>query len=162
MASYTSVIAPLVVSYGMQVPIDDADDNVNSASEESAQNEQCASRHELTMSEFLAKMVRIVTEDESEDEENYAPLPLKFDADSLAHSPSAVMPSTCYVPVLCMAKDEDLPVLMSSLMYQRHVWGINEPLIGVAFSKYETVITLHVGWLDEHVHPGDALVSIAC
>ena len=113
------------------------------------------------MSQFLAGLNRPPTEEEEEEEEEeiYTPLPLEFDIDFLAHSPSAAIPSTCHIPVLCMAEYEELPVLMSSLLYQRRVWRISEPLVGVAFLKYATAITLHIGWLDEDTCPGDALVS---
>ncbi|KAI5995809.1 hypothetical protein F5J12DRAFT_785577 [Pisolithus orientalis] len=43
-----------------------------------------------------------------------------FEAHFLAYPPSAPLPSTCHIPVLCMATEKYLPVVMTSLLYQRH------------------------------------------
>ncbi|KIO14435.1 hypothetical protein M404DRAFT_5804 [Pisolithus tinctorius Marx 270] len=72
-----------------------------------------------------------------------------FEAHFLAYPPSAPLPSTCHIPVLCMATEKYLPVVMASLLYQRRVLHIGDPLIGIAFSKYDTIIRLYVGRLDD-------------
>ncbi|KAF8139653.1 hypothetical protein EV363DRAFT_1444121 [Boletus edulis] len=70
-----------------------------------------------------------------------------------------LQPSTCHIPVLCMADEEQLSVLMSSLLYQRRVWRISDPLIGLEFSKYDTMIRLFVGWLEEDPSSDRVLVN---
>ena len=111
-----------------------------------------------TMSEFLDACERPETPGEVEEEQEEGVLPPRFEAYFLTCPPSAIPPSTCQIPVLCMADEEQLPVLMSSLLYQRRVWHIADPLIGVEFSKYDTTIKLFVGWLDGDVSSGRVLV----
>jgi hypothetical protein len=52
------------------------------------------------------------------------------------------------VPLLCVADEENIISLLSSVLYQRHVWGINEPVVGVVFSRTGTVGRVVLGWLD--------------
>ena len=119
---------------------------------------------ELCASEWLDRMARgeydKQEEEESDDEEDNE-LPSIFDAHFLSYPPNSTPPQTCHLPVLVMAENKDVGVLMSSLLYQRRVWHIQEPLIGIGFEKYETVIRLYVGWLDEEILPGNTLVSLA-
>ncbi|KAH9929306.1 hypothetical protein B0H21DRAFT_700160, partial [Amylocystis lapponica] len=106
----------------------------------------------VTMSEFLAECEkpRTVNRPEGNFElEADIQCPVDFEAHSLAYSPSMTVPKSCCLPVLCMAEEDDLPLLMASMLYQRLVWRISEPLIGVAFSKYDTSIHLLLGWLEE-------------
>lgn len=57
-----------------------------------------------------------------------------------------------------MADEEQLPVLMSSLVHQRAVWHVTDPLVGLEFSKYDTTIRLFAGWLEEDASSDSALV----
>jgi hypothetical protein len=52
------------------------------------------------------------------------------------------------LPLLCVADEENIASLLSSVLYQRHVWGIDEPVVGVAFSRTGTVGQVVLGWLD--------------
>lgn len=118
----------------------------------------------LTVSAWLDLVMYRPAEDPEEDDEPEAigPLLNEFDAHFLSvasDSRSAPSPpSTCEFPVLMMASHDELPVLMSSLLYQRHVWHIDTPLVSIGFSRSSTIIKLFVGWLDEQVVPGNALV----
>ena len=98
-------------------------------------------------------------DDDTDEDEGNMHLPSQFDIHFLSYSPSMKPPFTCCIPILCMANDEQLPVLMTSLLYQRNLWHINEPMFGIGFSKYETIIRLYVGWLGECTDVEDQLVS---
>lgn len=63
------------------------------------------------------------------------------------------------IAVLCMAEHSRLPLLMTSLLYQRWTWRIDEPLFGIGFSPYDTVVKLYVAWLDDDLLPNCVLVS---
>jgi hypothetical protein len=52
------------------------------------------------------------------------------------------------LPLLCVADEENVIALLSSVLYQRRVWGIDEPAVGVVFSKTGTVGRVVLGWLD--------------
>jgi hypothetical protein len=51
-------------------------------------------------------------------------------------------------PLLCVADEENIISLLSSVLYQRRVWGINEPVVGVVFSSTGTIGRVVLGWLD--------------
>ncbi|KAK2464346.1 hypothetical protein APHAL10511_003803 [Amanita phalloides] len=173
-----SVIAPLVVTVCEKIRIEDTDDgeseshreDVNSSNTNSSELPCFATEHSL--SEFLRRCERPLTADGAEEEEDDVdkPLPGDFDAHFLSYPSSMkTSPSTCCIPVLCMADDKQLPELMSSLLYQRRVWHIDEPLIGIGFSKYDTTIRLYLGWLVEdmgservlpYVHLGQVETSV--
>ena len=52
------------------------------------------------------------------------------------------------LPLLCVADEENITFLLSSVLYQRRVWGIDEPVVGIVFSKTGTVGRVVLGWLD--------------
>ena len=119
-------------------------------------------RHKVTASERFKQWLWAETvEEEEEEEEEVVPLP-EFDAHFLAYPPlTSSEPFSIYrIPVLCMADEEHLPVLMAALLHQRRIWHIDEPLIGIQFSTYGTAISLFVGWLESEVGPGYLLVCI--
>ena len=101
----------------------------------------------------------VIIQEEEEEEEEETILPPELDAHFLACPPQTGAFSTYRIPVLCMADCERLPVLMASLLHQRRIWHIDEPLIGIQFSTYDTAISLFVGWLESEVDPGCVLVS---
>ncbi|KAK2465496.1 hypothetical protein APHAL10511_002388 [Amanita phalloides] len=155
-----SVIAPLVVTVCEKTRIQDTDDGKpDSDREDGTSSNTCGSElpcfgTELSLSEFLKRCERPLTADDAEEEEDPVdePLPDDFDAHFLSYpSSTKTPPSSCCIPVLCMADDKQLPELMSSLLYHRRVWHIDEPLIGIGFSKYDTTIRLYLGWLVEHM-----------
>ncbi|KAH9929314.1 hypothetical protein B0H21DRAFT_700154 [Amylocystis lapponica] len=108
-------------------------------------------QHRMTMSEFLEacaepRAVENPKEDSELDEDEGCPIDLE--AHFLGYSPSIAIPEVCCLPILCMAEEDDLPLLMSSMLYQRRVWRISEPLIGVAFSRYDSYLRFSLGWLE--------------
>ena len=52
------------------------------------------------------------------------------------------------LPLLCIADEENIAPLLSSVLYQRHVWRIDEPAVGLVFSKTGTIGRIILGWLD--------------
>jgi hypothetical protein len=52
------------------------------------------------------------------------------------------------LPLLCVADEENIAFLLSSVLYQRRVWGIDEPVVGVVFSRTGTIGRVVLGWLD--------------
>ena len=175
-----SCCAPLVISVSEEIPtgIENNDSEVGNEHVESdprsaakiesehgnthQQPPKPRSVHPLTMSEFLrlCAQPRMVEVEEEEDEEEEAiPLP-EFDAHFLADPPRSGPFVTCHIPILCMADEDRLPVLMAALLHQRRTWHIDEPLIGIQFSTYSTTISLFVGWLEDEVGPGCVLVGV--
>ena len=75
--------------------------------------------------------------------------PLEFDKHFLSYPTLPDPPSECDIPVFCMAEHAQLSVLVTALLYQRHTWDISEPLLGIGFSRYSTVIKLYIAWIDE-------------
>ena len=172
--------APLVVSISEQIPtwIENNDSEIENGQVESdpilaaeieSEHEQSheqppkpPSVHPLTMSEFLrlcAQPMMVEVEEEEDEEEEAIPLP-EFDAHFLADPPRTGPLVTCRIPILCMADEDRLPVLMAALLHQRRTWRIDEPLIGIQFSTYSTTVSLFVGWLEDEVGPGCVLVGV--
>ena len=52
------------------------------------------------------------------------------------------------LPLLCVADEANITPLMSSVLYQRYVWGIDDPVVGISFSKTGTIGRVLLGWLD--------------
>ncbi|KAF8439348.1 hypothetical protein L210DRAFT_3630922 [Boletus edulis BED1] len=143
--------APLVISISQEIPVDlESSSGVEHQSndeEDSSIVSELFKHSPPTLSEWLDASGTTPEEVEEEQAEVVPPPP--FEAHFFTYRPSMALPSTCHIPVLCMADEEQLSVLMSSLLYQRRVWRISDPLIGLEFSKYDTMIRLFVGWLEE-------------
>ena len=169
--------APLVISINEEMP-GEIEDNDNVLGREQVESEpefsfefwpqhgqfceqsyEQSPRHEVTASERFRQWLWAETvEEEEEEEKEVVPLP-EFDAHFLAY-PQTGSFSMYRIPVLCMADEKLLPVVMAALLRQRHIWHIDEPLIGIQFSTYDTSISLFVGWLGGEVDPGYLLVGI--
>ncbi|KAG1860404.1 hypothetical protein F4604DRAFT_1957815 [Suillus subluteus] len=52
------------------------------------------------------------------------------------------------VPVLLVADSRNIVPLLCSALYQRHVWGIRQPVVGLCCSSTGTIATAIFGWLD--------------
>ncbi|KAF8139652.1 hypothetical protein EV363DRAFT_1426160 [Boletus edulis] len=143
--------APLVISISQEIPVDSESssdvEHQSNDEEDSSIVSELLKNSPPTLSEWLDASETTPEEVEEEQVEIVPPPP--FEAYFFAYRPSMALPSTCHIPVLCMAGEEQLSVLMSSLLYQRRVWRISDPLIGLEFSKYDTMIRLFVGWLEE-------------
>lgn len=56
----------------------------------------------------------------------------------------------CLIPIVLIADFENIVPLMTSSLYQRSVWGISEPVVGLAFSKSGVIVQVFLGWLEFH------------
>ncbi|KAG2031345.1 hypothetical protein BDR03DRAFT_116281 [Suillus americanus] len=52
------------------------------------------------------------------------------------------------VPVLLVADSHNIVPLLCSALYQRHVWGIRQPVVGLCCSSTGTIAMAIFGWLD--------------
>ncbi|KAG2361899.1 hypothetical protein BDR07DRAFT_1091493 [Suillus spraguei] len=52
------------------------------------------------------------------------------------------------VPVLLVADSHNIVPLLCSTLYQRRVWGIHQPVVGLCCSGTGTIATTIFGWLD--------------
>lgn len=52
------------------------------------------------------------------------------------------------IPVVCVADAEDMPSVMSKVLYQRQIWGVKEPLIGLITSNRGLTVRIAIGWLE--------------
>ncbi|KAG2072970.1 hypothetical protein BDR04DRAFT_1152855 [Suillus decipiens] len=52
------------------------------------------------------------------------------------------------LPVLLVADSHNIVPLICSTLYQRHVWGIRQPVVGLCCSSTGTIATTIFGWLD--------------
>ncbi|KAG2358483.1 hypothetical protein BDR07DRAFT_1362015 [Suillus spraguei] len=52
------------------------------------------------------------------------------------------------VPVLLVADSHNIVPLICSTLYQRRVWGIRQPVVGLCCSSTGTIATAIFGWLD--------------
>ncbi|KAG2079289.1 hypothetical protein BDR04DRAFT_1086513 [Suillus decipiens] len=52
------------------------------------------------------------------------------------------------VPVLLVADSHNIVPLICSTLYQRRVWGIHQPVVGLCCSSTSTIATAIFGWLD--------------
>ncbi|KAG1855963.1 hypothetical protein F4604DRAFT_1590554 [Suillus subluteus] len=52
------------------------------------------------------------------------------------------------VPVLLVADSRNIVPLLCSALYQRHVWEIRQPVVGLCCSSTGTIVTAIFGWLD--------------
>ncbi|KAG6371760.1 hypothetical protein JVT61DRAFT_9112 [Boletus reticuloceps] len=144
--------APLIISIRQEIPVDS--ESSSDVEHQSNDEEDSSIVSELfknsppTLSEWLDASETTPEEVEEEQAEVVPPPP--FEASFFAYLPSMAPPSTYHISVLCMANEEKLSVLMSSLLYQRRVWRISDPLIGLEFSKYDTMVRLF-----PHVHLGE-------
>ncbi|KAH7920531.1 hypothetical protein BV22DRAFT_1097977 [Leucogyrophana mollusca] len=72
-------------------------------------------------------------------------LQVPFDAHIL---PGSGRRFSAVLPVLVIADEVHIAPLMCSVLYQRHVWGIHEPAVGMLYSASGTVLQVVLGWVD--------------
>jgi len=54
------------------------------------------------------------------------------------------------LPVLMVADAHNIVPLLCSVLYQRRVWGVCEPVVGLCCSNVGTTATIIFGWLDSN------------
>lgn len=70
---------------------------------------------------------------------------LPFDAHML---PGSGKRYCAVLPVICVADSDNIIPLLTSVLYQRRVWGIAEPAVGMLFAESGTIGRVILGWLD--------------
>lgn len=63
------------------------------------------------------------------------------------------------LPVICIADESNIYPLLTSTLYQRRVWNIDEPVIGLVISRTGTTAQVYLAWLDARSEEADGLVS---
>ncbi|KAA1472309.1 hypothetical protein DENSPDRAFT_838535 [Dentipellis sp. KUC8613] len=52
--------------------------------------------------------------------------------------------------LLCMADVDNIFDVMASMLHQRRAWGLsNQPVVGLAFDRYQTSVQVVFGWFDD-------------
>ncbi|CAA7263267.1 unnamed protein product [Cyclocybe aegerita] len=74
-------------------------------------------------------------------------LNLPFDAHIL---PGQGRRTNVFLPIICIAEEQDIFSLVTSAVYQRHLWGISRPIIGISLSKFGTTANVMLGWISPH------------
>lgn len=64
------------------------------------------------------------------------------------------------LPAFVVADSDNVEALLASVLYQRHVWGIDMPAVGLCVSKDSTTIRVVLGWLDQNQLDTSRLVSL--
>ncbi|CAL1712248.1 unnamed protein product [Somion occarium] len=72
-------------------------------------------------------------------------LDVPFDAHVL---PGRGLRSCAVLPILAVADLDNIEPLLCSILYQRFVWGIDEPVVGFAVSEFDPNLPLYFGWID--------------
>lgn len=68
--------------------------------------------------------------------------------------------SAVALPAFVIADADNIETLLASVLYQRHVWGIDMPAVGLCVSKDSTTIRVVLGWLDQDQLDTSRLVSL--
>jgi hypothetical protein len=68
--------------------------------------------------------------------------------------------SYAILPVISVVARDNIIPLLTSVLYQRRVWGIDRPVIGITLSKTGTIGQVLMGWLEPHAQGYEDLVLI--
>ncbi|KAI0683971.1 hypothetical protein BC835DRAFT_1310776 [Cytidiella melzeri] len=91
---------------------------------------------------------------------------------SASSQPPCSLPRDCHIlagigpwpnlvlPVFCVTDPESIIPVLSSVAYQRRIWNIDVPVIGIEVSKYGYVARVHVAWLDPPAHDGSDIMHV--
>lgn len=63
------------------------------------------------------------------------------------------------LPVISVAEPSEIQALLSSVLYQWFVWGIQAPAVGISLSATGTIVRAILGWVDPLLSPLEGLVS---
>ncbi|KZP03876.1 hypothetical protein FIBSPDRAFT_448767 [Athelia psychrophila] len=63
------------------------------------------------------------------------------------------------LPVICIADESNIYPLLTSALYQRRVWNIDEPVIGLVISRTGTAGQVYLAWLDAQSEEADGLFA---
>ncbi|KAG2756650.1 hypothetical protein P692DRAFT_20868302 [Suillus brevipes Sb2] len=128
----------------------DQDESISSADQDESigsadQNDliSSADQDELTFSADQDESICSADSDPSDGSVDSLDLPLQ------AHMlPGRGRRLSVVVPVLLVADPHNIIPLLCSALYQRHVWGIHQPVVGLCCSSTGTIATAIFGWLE--------------
>lgn len=63
------------------------------------------------------------------------------------------------LPVICISDASNIVSLLTSTLYQRYVWNIDEPVVGLVISHTGTAAQVYLAWLESRSDASDQLVS---
>ncbi|KJA16493.1 hypothetical protein HYPSUDRAFT_291017 [Hypholoma sublateritium FD-334 SS-4] len=55
----------------------------------------------------------------------------------------------CVLPVVCIADQDNILALVTSIIYQRRCWGISLPAVGILIDRTGTIATIVIGWINK-------------
>ena len=118
----------------------------------------------------MSKIVSVAYSDDAMDseEESYSIISIKSNSGKSMDLPfDAHLLRGCgrhfyaVLPVICVANPDNIIPLLASVLYQRRVWGIGEPAVGIVCSDTGTLCQVVIGWLDpEDSGDSDRMVNI--
>ena len=80
-------------------------------------------------------------------------LDIPFDAHVL---PGCGKRVECFLPVVCVADEDEINALVTSVVCQRHVCNIPLPVVGVSLARSSTTAKVVIGWAEAN----DSIVRI--
>ncbi|OBZ71472.1 hypothetical protein A0H81_08667 [Grifola frondosa] len=137
------------ISIDDESSVHESDDNVSMDDESSAGESDEAISMDNESSTEESEGVLMDDESESTSETSVSSIA------SSIHIPfdTHILPGTgrrysAMLPLICIADSDNIGMAISSILYQRRVWGIDEPVVGVSLSRTGTVARVLLGWLD--------------
>lgn len=77
-----------------------------------------------------------------------------------AHMLPSRGPRLCAVlPIICVADESNIHSLLTSTLYQRYVWTIKEPVVGLVIPRAGAIAQVYLAWLEVCSDKNDQLVS---
>ena len=130
----------------------DSDEELSSSSDRSSSEVVNHVRRNITVSEFLNPQLDVGEEEDSTfsyvESTQETTLPC-LDIPLCANMLRGYGLQLCAVlPVICVADPDDVDFLLASVLYQRCVWGIDEPAIGITLEKTGFIARIIVGWVN--------------
>jgi len=92
--------------------------------------------------------------------EDAPPASTEADVPLAAHIIRGNWISYAALPIISVADRHNIIPLMVSVLYQRRVWGIDLPVIGITLSKTGTIVQVLMGWLEPRAQGHEDLVPI--
>ncbi|KAF7985645.1 hypothetical protein HWV62_2163 [Athelia sp. TMB] len=65
------------------------------------------------------------------------------------------------LPIICIADESNVYSLLTSTLYQRRVWNVEKPVIGLVISRTGTIARVYLAWLESRADEIDRLVNEA-
>ena len=147
-------LANILISYCIKANDEcDSDEELISSNGGSSSEVVNHVRRHITVSEFLNPQLDVDEEEystfssyvESTQETTLPCLDIPLCANVLrGHGPQLC----AVLPVICVADPNDIDFLLASILYQRYVWGIDEPAIGITLEKTGFIARIIVGWVN--------------